>query len=36
MFAFSASMDFEWPAHIVWPFLIALEDVPSLLIALSW
>jgi hypothetical protein len=28
MFAFSESMEFEWPAHVVWPFLIALEEVP--------
>jgi hypothetical protein len=28
MFSFSASMEFEWPAPVVWPFLIALEDVP--------
>lgn len=28
MFSFSESMEFEWPADVVWPFLIALEDVP--------
>jgi hypothetical protein len=28
MFSFSESMDFDWPAHIVWSYLIAFEDVP--------
>jgi hypothetical protein len=28
MFSFSESMDFEWPADVVWRYLIALEDIP--------
>jgi hypothetical protein len=28
MFSFSESMDLDWPASVVWSFLIALEDVP--------
>ena len=28
MFSFSESLDFDWPAPVVWSYLIALEDVP--------